>query len=43
MVGALIGLGTAVLADLPVAPLAGGGAVVGGAVLFVADRYDEEG
>jgi hypothetical protein len=43
VVGAAVALGTAVLADLPVAPLAAGGAVVGGAVLFVSDRYDEEG
>ena len=43
VVGAAVGLGTAVLGDLPVAPLAAGGAMAGGAVLFAADRYDEEG
>jgi ABC-type uncharacterized transport system permease subunit len=43
LVGAAVGFGTGVLADLPAVPLAAGGAVAGGAVLFVADRYDEEG
>jgi hypothetical protein len=42
-VGAAVGFGAAVLADLPAAPLAAGAAVAGAAVLFVADRYDEEG
>jgi hypothetical protein len=42
-VGAAVGVGTAMLADLPAPPLAVGGALAGGLVLFVGDRFDDEG